>query len=99
MFTIRFTNGMTRETVYSCYAYSVARPAIYNEDHPMVTMALSLDVDPIPTDPRAINFAVTEAAFIMNETGKTIDRIISQKQDKNILNPSVFQTRAEAVED
>jgi hypothetical protein len=96
MFAIRFTNGMTHETVYNCYSYSVTRPAICNADHPVITMAMSQEVNPHHHDHRAINVVVAEAAFVMNENGKTIDRIFTGKTPETIFDPSVFKSESQS---
>jgi len=96
MFSIRFTNGMTHETVYTCNAYTVTRPAVCTDDHPVITMALSVDVSPHPHDHRAVSMEVAEAAFVMNETGKTIDRIFSEKKLDGTREASTFYSASNA---
>jgi hypothetical protein len=97
MFAIRFTDGMNHEMVYQCYSYSISRPSISNQDHPMITMALEVDITPSLIDPRAVTVPVVECAFIMNDSGKTIDRVTSYCEREDLEDFSVFKTSSEAT--
>jgi hypothetical protein len=77
MFAIKFIDGMHQETSFHVYAYTVNKPINYTKDHPMITMSLDRDVFPDKLDSRTINVEVTDSAFVINEAGKTIDRIKS----------------------
>lgn len=83
MFAIRIVNGLHQATNYHAYAYSVYKPHDCTKDHPTITVALEKDISPHPIDHRAINIVITDQAFVMNEAGKTIDRIESNFVRKN----------------
>jgi hypothetical protein len=80
MFAIRIVSNdgsATTETNYHAYAYSVSRPMHSGKGHPVISIALEKDIDPWAADHRAINLVVRDMAYVMNETGKTIDRVHS----------------------
>ena len=82
MFIIKFTTGDlsgVTHIVHHAYAYSVSLPEDCDKEPPMVHLALKPDSD-VYDHHQTDNFVVMDHAFIMNESGKTIEIIRNESK-------------------